>query len=482
MLFDQRFRKGLFQPVDASSLVVFRIGFGLVMLWEVIRYWRHDWIREYYIEPVFQFKYYGFAWVQPWPGDWMYAHFAVLGICAFFIALGLFYRISTILFLLGFSYVFLLEQANYLNHLYLVIVCAALLCVLPANRYFSLDAKLRPYIAADTVPAWSVWILRAQFEIVLLYAGIVKLNGDWLQLEPLSMWLAKRADFPVLGPLFMQDWSVAVAAYGVILLHLLGAPLLLYRRTRLYVFFAYAAFHTLNHFVFSIGIFPWFTLLGSLMFFDPDWPKQLKSRVLGWLGRSESSAMLSVPEKTTTPVSLPPPVQQRAVIGFAMVWLGVQILLPLRHVLYPGNVSWTEEGHKYAWQMKLRDKKGETRFFVTDPATGRQWEADPLDYLSPRQARKMQVRPDMILQFAHLLAQRWEQRWKIPGVEVRVDSWVSLNGRERAQMIDPNVDLAKRQMSLLPADWILPLRIPLNRRPENYRARYRDLVQAETNE
>jgi hypothetical protein len=64
-------REKLFEPVDASTLVVFRIGFGLIMLWEVWRYWTYGWISEYYIEPDFHFKYIGFEWVEPWPGDWM---------------------------------------------------------------------------------------------------------------------------------------------------------------------------------------------------------------------------------------------------------------------------------------------------------------------------------------------------------------------------------------------------------------------------
>jgi len=33
-------------------------------------------------------------------------------------------------------------------------------------------------------------------------------------------------------------------------------------------------------------------------------------------------------------------------------------LVPLRHLLYPGYVSWNEQGHRFAWQMKLRDKEG----------------------------------------------------------------------------------------------------------------------------
>lgn len=33
-----------------------------------------------------------------------------------------------------------------------------------------------------------------------------------------------------------------------------------------------------------------------------------------------------------------------------------QILYPLRHHLYPGDVTWNELGHRYSWRMKLRDK------------------------------------------------------------------------------------------------------------------------------
>src|SRR5688572_25723229 len=59
------------------------------------------------------FTYYGFGWVKPWAGDGMYWHFALLRVLAVCITLGLAYRIVMPLFFLGFTYVFLLEQARY---------------------------------------------------------------------------------------------------------------------------------------------------------------------------------------------------------------------------------------------------------------------------------------------------------------------------------------------------------------------------------
>jgi len=47
--------KHLFDDVDISSIVIFRIFFGVIMLWEVIRYFQMDWIYEYWIETEYHF-------------------------------------------------------------------------------------------------------------------------------------------------------------------------------------------------------------------------------------------------------------------------------------------------------------------------------------------------------------------------------------------------------------------------------------------
>ena len=266
----------MFRPVDGASLAVFRIAFGALMLWDVIAYFVYDWIRFLYVTPVFHFKYFGFEWVEPWGGAGMYLHFAVMGALAFFIMIGLFYRISALLFLFAFTYVFLLEQAEYLNHFYFVILLNILLVFMPANRVYAVDALLqrRHGREAEMVPGWSVGLLKGQMEVMLIFAGIVKINPDWLHLQPMTMWLASRADFPLVGPLFTETWVAVIASYGSILLHIVGAPLLLFRRTRMPVFMLYALFHLSNHMLFNIGIFPWLTIAGTTIFFAPDWPRR----------------------------------------------------------------------------------------------------------------------------------------------------------------------------------------------------------------
>jgi hypothetical protein len=264
----------LFDEVDAASLAFFRVAFGVIMLVECWRFWSHGWIERYYIAPQFLFKYYGFEWIEPWAGEGMHWHFALLAVLSLLIMLGALYRLAAVVFLFAFSYVFLLDQARYLNHFYLVMLIAALMTLVPAHRAFALDAALWPRLRGATVPAWSVWLFRLQFEAMYIFAGIVKINADWLRLEPLGMWLARRDDLWLVGELFNQDWVVAIASYGSIAIHIIGAPLLLFRRTRGWTMAIYFAFHLANHFLFRIGIFPWVAMAVTLMFLEPDWPRR----------------------------------------------------------------------------------------------------------------------------------------------------------------------------------------------------------------
>jgi hypothetical protein len=156
---------------------------------------------------------------------------------------------------------------------------------------------------------------------------------------------------------------------------------------------------------------------------------------------------------------------QKLVVGLLAAYLAVQLLLPLRHYLYPGNVSWTEEGHNFAWHMKLRTKSGEAVFTVTHPRSGQTWTIKPEDYLESHQVIKMTTKPDLILLFGHHLAEE-KRREGYDGVEVRARVMVSLNGRQPQLLIDPNVDLTKERVSLLPARWIVPLSTPLEARSD----------------
>ncbi|MCG8407328.1 MAG: HTTM domain-containing protein [Phycisphaerales bacterium] len=442
----------LFAPTDIASLVAFRVLFGAIMLWETWRFMDADRIYRYYVAPSFHFKYYGFTWVHPWPGNGMDWHFIGLGILSIFIMVGLWYRLSMVLFFFAFTYIFLLDQTQYLNHFYLVCIISFLLIFIPAHRSASIDAWWRPKIRSETVPAWALWLLLGQMGVVYFYAAIAKMNWDWLQGEPMRIWLAERENltivgryFPV-GRLFTEELVVYAFSYGGLLFDLLVAPCMLWRRTRPYAFACALFFHLTNSKLFGIGIFPWFSIAATLLFFPPSWPR----RFFNWPRKQETPEL-------TEPTAIP---WRRLTLTLLAIFFAIQILVPFRHLLYPGVVHWTEEGHRFSWHMKLRTKRARAQFIVTDPKTRRTWRVKNGEYLTRRQIRKMSQRPDMILQFAHHLADKYREMGH-PDVEVRAQVQSSLNGRKYQALIDPDANLAAEERNLRTASWIMPLTEPL---------------------
>jgi hypothetical protein len=138
------------------------------------------------------------------------------------------------------------------------------------------------------------------------------------------------------------------------------------------------------------------------------------------------------------------------VTALLAVWVAVQLVVPLRHFTIEGRPSWTEEGHRFAWHMMLRDKSGSARFHLTDG--DHTWTVDPADYLTAEQARELPWYPEHLVKFAHHLSEIHG------GIEVRAETAVSMNGRAPQPIVDPTVDLASVPVVWLGhAPWIVQL-------------------------
>ncbi|MEP6602563.1 MAG: HTTM domain-containing protein [Spartobacteria bacterium] len=341
-----RLEERAFTRVDIASLVFFRITFGLLMLWHVSTFFFNQRIARYWLEPRILFKYPGFEWVQPWPGNGLYIHFAVLTVLALFIVLGFLYRPSAALFCIGYTYTFFLDEALWVNHKYLICLLSFLLAAVPAHRAFSIDAWLRSKLRADTTPAWSLWLLRTQMGVVYFFAGVAKLMPDWLfHAEPMRLWLARGADFPVIGRFFREEWAVYTFSYTALLFDLGIVPLLLWRRTRLPAFIAAIGFHLLNYRLFHIGVFPWLAIVTTTLFLSPSWPRQLLS-ILQSKPRAVKSEHSAAPESAW----------QHAIFVFVLVYIAIQLLVPLRPFLYRGGAEWQQAEHRFTWRMMLIGK------------------------------------------------------------------------------------------------------------------------------
>jgi hypothetical protein len=435
----------LFAPVDTASLAVVRIAMGLLVAIDALRK------GQGFFYPsdgrlLFSFRYQFFHWLQESPELSVYLPY-VLFVAGIAVAIGFFFRFFSLVCLFLVTYGFLLQPENYLNHYYMLIIILFLLSISPAHRSFSADRFLLFRSSSEEAPRIYLLLFKAQIEIILIYAGLVKINSDWLQLEPLRTWLVERQHAHVLGFLWQSDIIVALGAYGTILLHVLGAPLLFFRRTRLPVFLTYCVFHITNHFVFDIGIFPWMTIVCSTLFFAADWPR----RAMGMLWPTLASSS-----------PFPDQLQIRSksfgngmIIAFCVAWLLFQSLFPLRHLLYPGWVEWTNEGHRFAWRMKLTDHSSAGVLLAAHiPEQGKVRVPNLPRYMTRRQYHIVSVRPDLVQQLAWQVARLYKEKLQVGDVKVFAHVSVSMNNRRHALMIDPTIDLAATQPTIWHAPWI----------------------------
>ncbi len=439
----------LFDPVDIAALVFFRILFAVIMLFYVWSYCSNGWVHFYYVKPPVHLTYFGFEWVRPWPDIGMHLHFYALGALAVCLLFGLMYRLCAVLFCLGFVYVFLIEKALYQNHYYLICLVSLLLIFIPAHRAFSLDALMRPSLRSDVAPAWTLWLLRLQIAIPYFYGGLAKLSGDWLGGQPMRIWLAKDSHLPLIGPFVADEWMVQLVTYFGLIFDLLIVPMLLWRRTRTIAYWFAVAFHLTNSVLWDIGIFPWFMIGATLLYYPPDWPRKLLGRPsVASASLSPANGRLSFGQKVTA-----------ALLG---VYVTVQLLVPFRHHLYPGDVNWTEEGHHFAWHMLIREKDCPVRFYFRNLETGQTSVAPISRFLNYRQVTRMGKDADLIVYIAHFLADELRKRGH-KKIDIRVLSLVSLNGRKPQLMVDPNVNLLTLKRTWKPQPWIIPLREPFRK-------------------
>lgn len=432
------------RPVDVASLAAFRIGFGVLLLVLALRYFAHGWIAEYFLKPAHFFKYWGFDWVRAWPGLGMYVHFGLMALCAFGVVLGYRYRASIVGYGLLFAYAHLIDKTNYLNHYYLVVCVCGLMACLPLASAWSLDARRDSRLRRAALPSWMLWALRAQFGLVYVFGGIAKLNADWLlRAEPLASWLGRHSDWPLVGQMLTTRSTAFAMSWAGALFDLSIVPLLLWQKSRPFAFPALVTFHLLTAALFSIGMFPYLMIAGATLFFAPDWPRKLAP----WAARFLPTAPVAGGAA---------PQGARWLQPALAAYFVLQLLLPARHWLYPGQQCWSEQGFRFSWNVMLMEKNGSVDFRVVEPSTGRTFRVSPSDYFTPYQTAMMSTQPDMVLEAARTVAADYRARGLVRPA-VYADAFASLNGRPMQRLLDPTVDLAREVDGLSNKTWILPM-------------------------
>jgi len=319
----------------------------------------------------------------------------------------------------------------------------------PAHRSFSVDTWRKPASAVTHVPVVFIHIIQLQLGIVYFYAGIAKLNYDWLiEAMPLKIWLVSRNDIPLIGPLFNYVWVPYLFSWFGMIYDLSIPFLLLTKRYRGIAYVAVIVFHIMTRILFQIGMFPFVMIGATLIFFPESFHQKLINTV---------RKILHIPYKeiAETFYVFRQNVAEKILFGILIAFVVFQLLFPFRYLCYPGKLFWTEEGFRFSWRVMLMEKMGVCYFYVRNPDNGWQTEVNIHKYLTPQQEKMMSTQPDMILQFAHYLGKEYQQQG-IQHPEVRVLSYVAFNGRMSELFIDPKVDLMKEKDSFCAKKWIMP--------------------------
>lgn len=434
----------LVKPVEIYPLAGFRVLFGAAMVFSTIRFMALGWIDDHYISPAFHFKYFGFSWIEAGPSWFMYAIHVLLVLASLGVMLGYQYRLAALLQFLCFTYTELIDLTYYLNHYYYVSLVSFLLIFLPANRAFSLDVKFGRKEEWKHVPHWMPLSLMWMMAIVYTYAGLAKLNTDWLiHALPLKIWLPASSDLPVLGPLFAWKWSPWMFSWLGMLYDCSIAFLLFRSSSRPWAYLSVVFFHSITGILFQIGVFPIVMMAGTLIFFSSNWHLKWMRWIQPELGKGET-------RNTGRPILASPATQIVLTLFFTF-----QVLFPWRYLLYPGNHFWTEQGYRFGWRVMLVEKAGTAHFYVADGDDGKKGLVDNRMFLNAHQEKQMSYQPDMLLQFAHHLKAHYQSK----GMEnpvVTAEVYVTQNGRPSTLFIDSSVNLAGLRDTWQPKSWILP--------------------------
>ena len=444
----KRLKYNFKEQTNAAPLAIFRLFFGLMMFASIIRFWANGWIEKLYLVPKFHFSYFGFSWIKP-IGNYTYLLFIICGASALFVAIGYKYRIAIITFFLSFLYIELMDKTTYLNHYYFISIVSFLLLFLPANAYFSLDAVVRKK-QYQQIPKWTIDSIKLMLVIIYLTAGLVKLNTDWLfRAMPLKIWLPSKYDLPFIGEnLMQQNWFHFAMSWSGMLYDLVIPFLLLYKRTRFVAFLFVIFFHVFTRVLFPIGMFPFIMIVSALIFFDATLHTKIINFIKKYVLKSKTTLLLA-------PNFYFPKVQRKVILSLFTVFFAIQLLLPWRSLLYPGELFWTEEGYRFSWRVMLMEKSGSTNFKIANVASGSYFSVNNTDFLTPFQEKQMSYQPDFILEYAHFLGDHFTKQGH-KNVGVFATSYVALNGRLSTRFVDEKVDLYQQKVSFKHKEWILP--------------------------
>lgn len=417
----------LFSATSSYLLAFFRILYGIILFFEAKRWGTN--IHPNFIKKELLFKFDYLNFLPLLDENILHLFATIMLICSVFIILGFLYRISSFVFIILYVYFFTLDISFFNNHYYFIILLCILLLGIKANNQFSIDRILFKF-SDNHIPIWNYNIIKFQIFCLYFYAGITKLNPDWLQLNTMKASLLYDNEY-IDNPLLKSDLAIYIFSYGGLIFDISIGFLLLYKPTRVFAIIIALIFHLVNYATIDIGIFPILMMFSCLIFIEPS--------------AFESWVFKLFKQKLNNTVKGKVQSDYNNVIKYALaMYIAIQLLLPLRHFLIKGNVDWTGEGILYSWRMKsVARYRGDLKIILLDKNSKKELKVDL--YLPMHQQKILFYKPVLFLQLRDYLLQKTNRKKENTIMNVIVTA--SINGSKLSYLIHPNIDLCKVEYS-----------------------------------
>lgn len=418
----------LFKPASIYPLVALRLAFGLAMSMWALYMISSGKVAEVFSLQVVHFPYRGLEWIKPLPFWGMLMVFVILAVSAIGMGAGWHFRKSGLIFTLAFAYVSLIDKASYLSYYYYVLIIALMLLLSPANRLFSIDLIRKPAIRVDFAPVWLLWAFKVQVVMVFFFAGMAKLNSDWLYTGvPVTLWLQdtlQNIGIPN-GFLSANTWIGISLSWFLVVFDFVIPHFLLDSRTSTKAFSLVVIVQLIGIFFLPTGFFPVLVILSCMVFLPSRIIHHFISRVSyflydvfqfkGDVFASGGTFMLQYRMRRLFPV-------------LASFFLAFQFVLPIYFYLSWGSLRWADTAFHFSWDIHINHQKNSVAFYKVNKTKGESIPIAVDHMLSSVQKSTMASDPSMLKQFIVTLKEI-NPALSAPEVEIQAQSCISLNGR-----------------------------------------------------
>ena len=211
--------------------------------------------------------------------------------------------------------------------------------------------------------------------------------------------------------------------------------MLFHKKLKYYSLILIIPFHLTNHFIWSIGTFPWMAIGICVFYFNEEL----------------TNLFNLIKDYKFQKLKAKPPLVKKIGTSLIVFYFVVQVLMPLRQHLMPGETSWHGYGDYFAWRMMLADKQGAARVVVYTEDDHKLGEVVIENYMNVLQFARMIHIPMHFIRFAHFLDSEIKNHPKntsLGDIKVKVFAFKTINNRPFSLLIDSTLDLSNEEYKI----------------------------------